>query len=134
MIDIKRAYFYAPTRREIYIQIPAEDMEEGDEDKVGMLDFSLYGTRDAAQNWAHCYSQVLSDAGFIKGTASSCNFHHPGRNVSLTCHGDDFLIMGKAADLQWIVGILGKRFEIKSQIMGPEKAVSYTHLTLPTKA
>ena len=35
---------------------------EGDEDKVGKLDFSLYGTRDAAQNWAQCYIEVLCKA------------------------------------------------------------------------
>ena len=58
-VDVRRAYFYAPARRERYIQIPAEDRMPGDEDKVGVLDFSLYGTRDATQNWAHCYTKVL---------------------------------------------------------------------------
>ena len=51
-IDVKRAYFYAPARRPVYIEIPIEDYEDGDEMMVGKLNLSLYGTRDAAQNWA----------------------------------------------------------------------------------
>ena len=120
VVDVKRAYFYAPTRREIFIQIPVEDRYPGDEEMIGVLDFSLYGTRDAAQNWAHCYSQVLLAAGFTRGTASVCNFHHAGRQVSITCHGDDFLLTGALKDLQWAIGILKAKFDVKSDILGPE--------------
>ena len=28
-IDIKRAYFHAPCKRKVYIELPAEDQEEG---------------------------------------------------------------------------------------------------------
>ena len=44
--DVKRAYFYAPAQRPIYIAIPKEDWEEGDEQMVGQLNLSLYGTLD----------------------------------------------------------------------------------------
>ena len=47
-IDVKRAYFYAPAKRALFIVLPAEDRLPGDEDKVGQLNLSLYGTRDAA--------------------------------------------------------------------------------------
>ena len=69
-IDIKRAYFYAPVRREVYIKIPAEDFEVGDEGRVARLRLSLYGTRDAAQNWAAEYTKQLEKIGFVKGCAS----------------------------------------------------------------
>ena len=49
-IDVKRAYFYAAARREIYIEIPLEDWQPGDADKVARLNLRLDGTRDAAQN------------------------------------------------------------------------------------
>ena len=49
-IDIKRAYFYARATRPIYMEIPAEDRAHDDSDKVGALNLSLYGTRDAAVN------------------------------------------------------------------------------------
>ena len=38
---IKRAYFYAAATRPIYIAIPQEDWEPGDEDRVGLLNPSL---------------------------------------------------------------------------------------------
>ena len=120
MVDVKRAYFYAPTRREIYTKVPEEDLLPGEAGVVGILDFSLYGTRDAAQNWAHCYGEVLTNHGFIKGRASVCNFWHPQHDISITCHGDDFMIVGSLVNLEWIIGILGKRFEIVYRVLGPE--------------
>ena len=56
--DVKRAYFHAPAKRPVYIKIPAEDFEAGDEDMVGVLNLSLYGTRDAAMNWAAKYTEI----------------------------------------------------------------------------
>ena len=58
-IDVKRAYFYAAARREIYIEIPMEDWQRGDADKVEKLNFSFYVTKDAAQNWAEEYTRRL---------------------------------------------------------------------------
>ena len=51
-IDVSRAYFYAKSIRPVFIQIPVEDRHPGDEGMVGRLNLSLYGTRDAAQNWS----------------------------------------------------------------------------------
>ena len=36
-VDVKRAYFYAPACREIYIQMPMEDLQWGDEMNVAKL-------------------------------------------------------------------------------------------------
>ena len=47
-IDVRRAYFYAPSRRSVYVDLPDEDTEEG---MCGKLCKRMYGTRDAAQNW-----------------------------------------------------------------------------------
>ena len=49
-VDIKRAYFYARAIMDTYVEIPAEDYRPGDEHMCGKLNFSLYGTRDAALN------------------------------------------------------------------------------------
>ena len=46
-IDVRRAYFHAKARREVYVSLPPEDWEEG---KCGRLQKAMYGTRDAAQN------------------------------------------------------------------------------------
>ena len=44
-IDIKRAYFYAPAKRDVYVKLPMEDATEG---YCGKLNKSMYGTRDAS--------------------------------------------------------------------------------------
>ena len=118
--DVDRAYFHAPTRRPIYIQIPDEDFEPGDEDHVGVLNLSLYGTRDAAMNWAAKYTEVLKKAGFAVGTASPCNFYHAARDISTTVHGDDFTSTGTARDLQWLDMKLREEFEMKTEVFGPD--------------
>ena len=112
-IDIRRAYFYAPAVREVYIKIPKEDMEEGDEDRVAKLNLSLYGTRDAAQNWTITYTKFLLSLGFVKGSASPCNFWHQAKDVSLTVHGDDFLIVAPSSSLKWLKYSMESKFEIK---------------------
>ena len=44
-IDVRRAYFHASARRDVFVALPPEDGEEG---MRGRLLKSMYGTRDAA--------------------------------------------------------------------------------------
>ena len=118
--DVKRAYFYAPAKRPVYIKIPDEDFEPGDENRVGVLNLSLYGTRDAAMNWADKYTEVLRNAGFAVGAASPCNFFHEQRNISATVHGDDFTSTGTAANLKWLEVRLKEAFEMTMEVFGPQ--------------
>ena len=41
IFDVSRAYFYAPCQRPIFIEIPDEDWEVGDEHRVGRLKLSM---------------------------------------------------------------------------------------------
>jgi hypothetical protein len=52
IVDISRAYFNAPARRLVFVEIPAEDWKPGCEDRRAELLASLYGARDAAKNWS----------------------------------------------------------------------------------
>ena len=113
-IDVKRAYFYAKSTRAIYVEIPIEDYEEGDEHRVGKLNLSLYGTRDAAQNWSKAYTAFLKSIGFVKGRASPCNFVHKARELYLSCHGDDFTISGPHAQTKWLEGQFCNKYEKRS--------------------
>ena len=117
--DVKRAYFHAPVTRPVFIKIPDEDLEPGDENRVGQLNLSLYGTRDAAMNWAKKFTTVLEEHGFITGSASPCNFFHPERKISTTVHGDDFTSAGTEKDLQWMDRMLKAEFEIETKFLGP---------------
>ena len=49
--DVSRAHLYAKAARPVYVKLPEEDVEPGDEGKCGKLVMSMYGTRDAAVNW-----------------------------------------------------------------------------------
>ena len=98
-VDVKRAYFYAPATRLLFIQIPAEDRQPGDEGYVAQLNVSFYGTRDAAQNWTKTYTDFLVGIGFKVGKGCACNFCHPARDVTLTVHGDDFTAAGATKEL-----------------------------------
>jgi hypothetical protein len=57
-IDAARAQFHATARREVYVELSKEDSEEG---KSGLLKKAVYGTSDAAQNWAAEYTDMLSE-------------------------------------------------------------------------
>ena len=134
VFDVSRAYFYAKCLRPLYIGIPPEDWEEGDEDRVGVLNVSLYGTRDAAQNWAATYTEHLLQLGFKQGRASQCNFTHKGRGIRLTVHGDDFFVVADEAGLRWLEAQLKAKYEIKASILGPDASmvqeVRYLNRTL----
>ena len=92
----------------------------GDENMKGKLNLSLYGTRDAAQNWASEYSGLLKKLGFVKGIASPCNFSQPERNLKLTVHGDDFLIAGSREDCLWLRKSMEQKYELNFDMLGWE--------------
>ena len=120
-VDVKRAYFYAKSTRPIYVEIPVEDYEPGDELNVGRLNLSLYGTRDAAQNWSKEYTGFLEKVGFEKGKASPCNFVHKDKELFLSVHGDDFTATGPKKQIDWLLQMFQNRYEIKSNIIGYAK-------------
>ena len=117
--DIKKAYFFADATRKIYIELPPEDAEPG---KVGMLKKSLYGTRDAAMNWTAAYTSVLVDKiGFTQGVSTPCAFYHAGYGIRTVVHGDDFVSEGPIENLIKMDKELRTHFDIKTEILGPEK-------------
>ena len=67
---------------------------------VGELMLSLYGTRDAAMNWPKQHTQHLNKIGFQRGRASACNFMQKSRNIRLTCHGDNFIIVAPCKEIE----------------------------------
>ena len=73
--DVSRAYFYAKAVRPVYVKLPDEDVEPGDEGKCGRLKMSMYGTRDAALNWSLEYASTLLASGYVQGKANPCLFY-----------------------------------------------------------
>jgi hypothetical protein len=97
-IDVRRAYFQAPCKRNVYIVLPEEDAEQG---MCGKLRMSVYGTRDATQNWGETDSKFMISIGFRRGKASPCVFYNSKRNIRAVIHGDDFTMLGESENLDW---------------------------------
>ena len=70
-IDVRISSFQAKAIREVYVELPEEDYEEG---MCGILINAMYGTRDAALNWEKAYSGFMEECGFSRGEASPCVF------------------------------------------------------------
>ena len=64
--DVARALLEAPATRNVCVEIPKEDKTEADvrHDKVWHVRMSLYGTMDAAMNWAVEVAKEMRRLGF----------------------------------------------------------------------
>jgi len=108
-----------PVCRNTYIELPQDDKRQGDEGKVGKLNASLCGTRDAQLKWERTYSKVFQELGFRRGVAMPCTFMHWGRGIRVAVHGDDVLVSGHEQDLHWLREHVAKKLEIQTVIIGP---------------
>ena len=116
--DVSRAYFYAKAVRPVYVKLPEEDTEPGDEHRCGKLHMSMYGTRDAALNWSLEYGDTLRAAGYVQGKANPCLFFHKGKGVSVMVHGDDFIAVGPGQRLGHLKETLENKYKIKTEQLG----------------
>ena len=120
-VDVSRAYFYAKSVRPTFIKLPAEDPRSNEEGLVGKLMMSMYGTRDAAQNWAEEYSSTLQKAGYKRGKANPCLFHSEMDDCGVMVHGDDFVAVGSKAATKRIQKTLEDAYKVKCETLGGEK-------------
>ena len=63
-------------------------------------------------------SNHLTENGFIRGVGHPSVFHHPKKNIWTLVHGDDYASAGTPASLDWMQGILEKKYEIKFRRIG----------------
>ena len=72
--DVSRAFFEAPAVRQVCVELPDEDITSADKiaDRVGYLQMSLYGTRDAAMNWQEEVAKEMIKWGFKRGRYNPC--------------------------------------------------------------
>ena len=122
--DVSRAFFEAPAKRNICVELPKEDRTEMDirHDKVGHLRMSLYGTRDASTNWQEEVAKEMRKWGFMRGRYNPCLYFHESRNLRTFLHGDDFATVGTLENVAWLKGVLEKRSKIKTECVSPTAA------------
>ena len=132
LLDISRAHLHCPMRREVYTRLPLEHPEGGNAQRCGKLVMTVYGCRDAGQNFELAVYDALAEAGSTRGSTNPCCYRHDERRLSISHHGDDFTIMGRRGDAHWMEARLGKRFLVKNRgCLGPRaedvKEVSLLH-------
>jgi len=118
--DVARAFFEAKATRKVCIELPAEDLTEEDikADRVGLLEMSLYGTRDAAMNWQEEVAREMKRWGFQRGIYNPCLYYHPQLQIRTLVHGDDFVSAGRRSSINELKARLQNRFEVKTKVIG----------------
>ena len=124
--DVARAFFEAPIKRTVCVELPEEAMTEEERAAgvplVGLLQMSLYGTRDAASNFKAEVSRLMASLGFSRGNYNPCTYWHRQRGLKTMVHGDDFITSGIKEQAAWFDQKLKERFEIKTKVVGADVA------------
>ena len=120
VLDVKTAFLYGQAKRNLFIELPEHDPHFGKGDYVGQLRRSLYGTRDAPQCWGEEIGATLRELGFRESSVVPSVFVHDTRDLLLCLHVDDFLVCGPEEDAIWLRDSLMQKYELKSEILGPE--------------
>ena len=106
--------------RFLCVELPEEDMTPEDKrrDMVGLLNQSLYGTRDAAANFQKEVIIFMMKSGLKAGKYNPCTFYNKQRGLQTLVHGDDFVTSGQREECDWFKKQLETRFSIKTKILG----------------
>ena len=133
LIDVRRAFFYAPVTRTVYITLPPEEVTPG-RYEVARLQKALYGTRDAPQCWAKAVARFMQGLGFTRGHYNPCLYWHPKKHIKAVVHVDDFALEGPKSSLQWFEKEIAESFDVKTAYLGPgpgeEKELPYLGRTV----
>ena len=116
-LDVSSAFLYADVLREMYIELPEEDVEGRQKGMVGRLKKALYGTRDAPLAWQEALGKSLREWGFRCSRLHPALYYHEGRDVCVVVHVDDMLCAGAPEDLQWYEGKCKASYEITRQVL-----------------
>ena len=95
-----------------------KETEENQARQCGLLGKSLYGTRDAAQNWECELGGFLEEIGLRRGQARTCLYFEEARGISASVHGDDVIVKASREDAEWLIRKFKEKFEIKTQMIG----------------
>ena len=101
-VDIIRGLFQAGSIRQVYVDLPDADYILG---MRGLLEKSMYRTRDAAQNWGEAYSGFMRSIGFVTDKRSPCAFWHPAGDLRVLVHGNDFNVLGWEKATRLVLGL-----------------------------
>ena len=116
--DISVAFFHAFSSGKIAV-IPPADVYDG---LLWFLNKAMNGTREASKMWCEYVTTTMISESFVEVPSVPGMFYSEDLQVTLSCHGDDFLAEGEAKDLDRLDTIMVKHFETKILLrIGPEE-------------
>ena len=104
------------------VELPPEEYQAGNEHMCGLLQYTLYGTRDAAQNWEDRPASTLSELTLTRGIAGPRVWQGciTGEHIVATVHGNDITICGEGSAVELSIKRISRKFEIEKQVIGED--------------
>ena len=137
-MDVSTAFLYADIQEKVFVeQAPGFVVKDKDGGELVMqLEKSLYGLAQSPRNWIHAIDPVLVDIGFVPLKSDTCVYvyNREGVKILVTLYVDDLLAGNNAEAMAMVKSQLKQRFKMTDMGEASLVSVSYTHLTLPTKA
>ena len=100
LIDVRRAYFYVPARRRVFVELPPEFDQPGDEHMCGLLAMQLVRhtrRRPKLGGGAHVDAHDVW-RGCIKG-----------EDIVATVHGDDITVGGERLAVELLIKMISRK-------------------------
>ena len=98
---------HAQTTAPASVEMPLE-LREKHPGLCRKLRIAIYGGRGARG-----YGGKLQSWGFRHSLGSPCFFWHPGRDIYLAAHRDDFAALGPECEIQWFHDQIAAQYEVK---------------------
>ena len=119
-LDFSKAFLYGDMQREVYIELPDEDLRKFLSDCVGLLKKSMYGLRDAPLIWQQVVREMLEARGFVQLIGTQCTYAHLASGMLIVAHVDDFLVLGRREELVSLRdGLKSEGYDCSGDILGP---------------
>ena len=93
---------------------------------------SLYGRRDAAQNWDEELASTLNDVELTRGTTCPCVWQSciKGEHIVATVNGDDITSGGERSAAEPLIKMISRKYEIKKQVISEDADLEKTERIL----
>ena len=124
LLDVTAAFLLGDCERPLFMELPQEDPRSSDPNLVARLIKSLYGTRDAPQLWAKHVGKTLRGLGYTETKGAPGVYYHKEKDVEITLHVDDFLVVGEEEHLMELKAALEKVYKLKGKVLGPDEGDS----------
>lgn len=130
-LDVKTAFLHRELAEKIYMKPPEGYEHMFKEDKVCLLNKSLYGLKQSPRQWNAKFDAYMGEIGFIRSEYDHCAYTktlQDGSMIYLLIYVDDMLVAAKNKEaIVQLKHDLSLRFEMKD--LGPAKRILGMEIT-----